>query len=319
MPLIRWYFLRNLGHIVTAELSRSHTPSMTHESSSSAGDTRDTRAHLVHEANDWSLTRRTKRSGQQRRSAPIHPDMVRRLDVAPHRISPMGSHAPTIPLIVIEESGLDTIRHTASHRSLHSSMAPSHPPLTEEDDLGEFPGLQRIINCALQKVYPRFQRTLARTLTIPPIETLVPCEATMLVPPAGSVKLVPYLSFTATVRHSMFQGLTQANIEELGGVEYRALTALMWIIPLVGAVRVTPSTDADPASVLRGIPRYLLRCHGAIYGHAKVAGELPPTVTASEDKQRMVSNLRASLGQLFLTHFRFTAFQIVGAWANTGT
>ncbi|KAI0794323.1 TrkH-domain-containing protein [Fomes fomentarius] len=287
----RWYFIRNLGHIVAAELSRSHTSPMTHQISYLTGHTPDTRAHFNAndevEASDWSLTRRTKPGGQQRnaKSAPIRPDMVRRLDVAPHRINPMGSHAPTIPLIVIEESGLDTLGHAASHRSLHSSMAPSHPPPTEEDDLGEFPGLQSIINCALKKVYPRYQRRLARTLTVPRIETLVPCEATMLVPPAGSVKLVPYLSFTATVRHSTFLDLTQENIEELGGVEYRALTALMWIIPLyyVGSLVISFVVTAP----YMAMPRWQ-------------------------------ENFRPPLQHRKINTVWFTAFQIVGAWENTG-
>ncbi|WFD32609.1 hypothetical protein MSPP1_003657 [Malassezia sp. CBS 17886] len=43
----------------------------------------------------------------------------------------------------------------------------------------------------------------------------------------------PYLTFDATVTgNSKFHGLTQAQREELRGVEYRALGMLMWLIPL---------------------------------------------------------------------------------------
>ena len=45
---------------------------------------------------------------------------------------------------------------------------------------------------------------------------------------------VSYISFEAVVgRNSAFHQLTHDQLEELGGVEYRGLTALLWI---VGAV-----------------------------------------------------------------------------------
>ena len=45
----------------------------------------------------------------------------------------------------------------------------------------------------------------------------------------------PYISFEAVVgRNSEFEELTREQLEELGGVEYRGLTALLWI---VGGVR----------------------------------------------------------------------------------
>ncbi|GAA5828114.1 hypothetical protein JCM11251_002595 [Rhodosporidiobolus azoricus] len=49
---------------------------------------------------------------------------------------------------------------------------------------------------------------------------------------AGIVKPVTYISFDAVVgRNSKFHGLTTAQQEELGGVEYRALTVLLRIVP----------------------------------------------------------------------------------------
>ena len=48
-----------------------------------------------------------------------------------------------------------------------------------------------------------------------------------------TVRLVPYLSFDATVTgNSNFPGLTHAQRVELGGVEYRALDVLAWLIPV---------------------------------------------------------------------------------------
>jgi hypothetical protein len=47
-------------------------------------------------------------------------------------------------------------------------------------------------------------------------------------------KPVPYISFEAVVgRNSAFRMLTTGQMEEIGGIEYRALNALVWIIPIV--------------------------------------------------------------------------------------
>ena len=50
---------------------------------------------------------------------------------------------------------------------------------------------------------------------------------------AGDTKTkeVPYISFAATVgRNSRFTGLTEEQMNELGGVEYRALKVLLVIV-----------------------------------------------------------------------------------------
>ena len=238
--LPRWYFLRNLKHIVSAELSRSHPTS--HPVSPSIHHIRETLARFKrevdeHDATRWAThrPRPTKKGGHQRDLTSIRPDMVRRLDVAPHPINPMGSQAHTLPSEgVLDVSGIDTLSRAASRRSLRSSMAlPSHPPRRGDDDFGGFPGPQTLLSRLLEKISPKFQRKLERTFTVPRTETLVPRAGGAVIAPEGPVKPVPYLSFSATVRNSTFHGLTQENIEELGGVEYRALTALMWIIPVV--------------------------------------------------------------------------------------
>ena len=48
---------------------------------------------------------------------------------------------------------------------------------------------------------------------------------------AGASKEVPYISFSAVVgRNSHFHDLTEEQMEELGGIEYRALKALLIIV-----------------------------------------------------------------------------------------
>ncbi len=47
-------------------------------------------------------------------------------------------------------------------------------------------------------------------------------------------KQVPYVKFEAIVgRNSAFRRLTRYQRDELGGIEYRALNALVWIVPVV--------------------------------------------------------------------------------------
>lgn len=64
---------------------------------------------------------------------------------------------------------------------------------------------------------------------------------------------VSYVSFPPIVgRNSMFHLLTEEQLEELGGVEYRALTALLWIIAFVRAFAylvAVNSTDVDICSI----------------------------------------------------------------------
>ena len=52
----------------------------------------------------------------------------------------------------------------------------------------------------------------------------------------GRARAVPYVSFDAVVGHnSSFEELTEEQLEELGGVEFRALNALLWIVGIVGS------------------------------------------------------------------------------------
>lgn len=169
----------------------------------------------------------------------LRADMVRRLDVAPHPIDPMGSQARRVSTDrLAEASGIDVLSSVASRRSRRASILSAPPPPGhQEDEFGGFPGIQDMLTFLARKISPRLERRLKRTLTVPRTETLVPHAAGVVSEDANTpVKRVPYLSFSATVkRNSSFYGLTTENIEELGGVEYRALCSLSWVIPAVSA------------------------------------------------------------------------------------
>ncbi|RPD56080.1 TrkH-domain-containing protein [Lentinus tigrinus ALCF2SS1-7] len=294
----RWYFLQNLKHIVKAELSRSNTIQAPQDISPSLRHIRETLARLKREGSDkseanprpWTRSRphTTDGSTLSRDSRPaIRPEMVRRLDIAPHLINPMGSQAPTLPSErMADTTGFDTLSRAASRRSLRSSVVtPSCPNPPAEDDFGGFPGPRQLLSRIISKLSPRFKNRLKRTLTVPRTETLVPRSGGAVMAPGGPVKPVPYLSFSAIVRNSTFHGLSEENIEELGGVEYRALSALLWIIPLyyLGFLSVSFIVTAPYMSLPRWQENYL-----------------PP------------------LQHKKINPVWFTAFQIVGAWANTG-
>lgn len=93
---------------------------------------------------------------------------------------------------------------------------------------GGFPGPQTILIRLFRRYFPKLEQKFVRTVTIPLTTTVRSMNG-------GQGNGAPYVTFDAIVgRNSKFHGLTEENLEELGGVEYRALTALLWI---VGGVR----------------------------------------------------------------------------------
>lgn len=85
-----------------------------------------------------------------------------------------------------------------------------------------------ILSDMADRFFPKFKRRLTRTVTIPVTTSLISHRVGEA--PAGT-KAVPYISFDAVVgRNSRFHLLTHDQLEELGGVEYRALNALLWIV-----------------------------------------------------------------------------------------
>jgi hypothetical protein len=93
---------------------------------------------------------------------------------------------------------------------------------TKHSGFGGFPMPHEIARDIFTRFFPKLQRKLTRTMTIPRTTTL-----------NGVVgaKPAPYISFNAIVgRNSAFHQLTREQQDELGGVEYRALNALLWIV-----------------------------------------------------------------------------------------
>lgn len=88
-----------------------------------------------------------------------------------------------------------------------------------------------IFTSLMHRFFPKLERKLTRTMTIPRTRTYVSQHSG-----APSGRPVTYISFDAVVgRNSEFKALTTEQLEELGGVEYRALGALLWIVGGVSA------------------------------------------------------------------------------------
>lgn len=112
-------------------------------------------------------------------------------------------------------------------------MALDPTPMRARDrGFGGFPGPFDLIGRIIRKLFP----SIEKRITIPRTETLV---SNMNATTQGSIggpapRPVPYLRFDTVVgRNSVFHDLTQEKLDELGGVEYRALTILMWLVGVV--------------------------------------------------------------------------------------
>ena len=107
---------------------------------------------------------------------------------------------------------------------------------TMHKGFGGFPMPHELLSRLFGKMFPNLERKLTRTVTIPRTQTIASVRGAV----QPGIRPVPYITFEAVVgRNSVFHALTREQTEELGGVEYRALTALLWI---VGAVRVELSS-----------------------------------------------------------------------------
>jgi hypothetical protein len=89
---------------------------------------------------------------------------------------------------------------------------------------GGFPIPWYLIKNLFSRLFPtKIKQKIARTMTIP--------SATLTQADTGPGT---YVTFEAVVgRNSTFHQLTKDQREELGGVEYRALNVLLWLIPIV--------------------------------------------------------------------------------------
>ena len=105
----------------------------------------------------------------------------------------------------------------------------SAAPFGTNANFGGFPGPGEVISRLLRRFLPALHRRLARTITMPHTTTITSMQGN-----TERSRAVPYVSFDAIVgRNSTFEELTEEQLEELGGVEFRALNALLWIVGIV--------------------------------------------------------------------------------------
>ncbi|PWN20324.1 TrkH-domain-containing protein [Microstroma glucosiphilum] len=99
---------------------------------------------------------------------------------------------------------------------------------------GGFPTPFEIAGNVLSKALPRAREKLMRSTTMPRTATIASTHAYSLGKETDAAsKTAPYLSFDVSVSgNSMFHSLTEAQRDELGGVEYRALDFLAKIVPI---------------------------------------------------------------------------------------
>ncbi|GHJ86990.1 hypothetical protein NliqN6_3392 [Naganishia liquefaciens] len=94
---------------------------------------------------------------------------------------------------------------------------------------GGFPTPLALLRTGFETIFPKQSEKLAKTLTMQRTFSN-PAGAA---PTNPEVKEVGYISFDAVVgRNSHFHDLTKDEHDELGGVEYRALRVLFWIVLL---------------------------------------------------------------------------------------
>jgi hypothetical protein len=110
---------------------------------------------------------------------------------------------------------------------MHTSR--SAAPFGTNGNFGGFPGPGEVISRLLRRFLPALHRRLARTIMMPHTTTITSMRGS-----TERSRVVPYVSFDAIVGpNSTFEGLTEEQLEELGGVEFRALNALLWILGIV--------------------------------------------------------------------------------------
>lgn len=180
-------------------------------------------------------------------------------------------------MLLIFSSGSGTITQPATGHKHRSSV-----PGTRRG-LGGFPMPHEIISSAFHKFFPGLERRIRRTVTIPISRTLTSQHVEDGQQPEGS-QPVNYISFSALVgRNSTFHDLTDEQIEELCGIEFKALNCLVWIVPCVCSHPLPdpPLTLITSCPlVLLDPPGYRIYRHCTIYVCSKVETSLPSSQSA---------------------------------------
>ncbi|KAG1737883.1 cation transport protein-domain-containing protein [Suillus paluster] len=206
------------------------------------------------------------------------PRLRRSSAVPQHSHVPMAQHPTT-----------QTHRSSESRRasSLYPPHSFNHVDQPQEQMLrgfGGFPMPHELLGMLFGWLFPHARNRLERTMTIPVTTTLTggglgrtmsgaastPGRPTHggSISAAEGTKPVTYISFDAVVgRNSAFHFSTNEQLEELGGIEYRALNALLWLVPsyhiavqLVSFVVIAPymsmpkwASDFEPPALFRKI------------------------------------------------------------------
>ena len=137
----------------------------------------------------------------------------------------------------------------------------------------------KIISSIIYKFFPDLERRIKRTVTVPAVRTLTTQHV------EGGQQVVgphpvAYISFNALVgRNSTFHDLTREQIEELCGIEFKALNCLVWIVPCVGFHSLPDSLLAliiSCPAVLLDHPGRRIHHHRTIHFSPKVETRLSP-------------------------------------------
>ncbi|KAJ7647734.1 cation transport protein-domain-containing protein [Roridomyces roridus] len=121
------------------------------------------------------------------------------------------------------------MRHETLTRNPTTNTHASSAQHRKFSGFGGFPMPHEIVKDIISYLFPKLDRKLTRTMTLPRTTTLASQRGESSV--GGAARHVPYITFEAIVgRNSAFQQLTKEQQDELGGVEYRALNALLWIV-----------------------------------------------------------------------------------------
>ncbi|KAL5532050.1 hypothetical protein ACEPAF_5614 [Sanghuangporus sanghuang] len=123
--------------------------------------------------------------------------------------------------------------HDPLNNGLIHNPLPPPLPATKNQGYGGFPYPTTILyKLFRRKAVPGLRRTLTRISTLHSHQQPRDEDEKMRNKMKNSVKYFSE-SFSALIgRNSKFYDLTEENLEELGGVEYRALNALLWIIAI---------------------------------------------------------------------------------------
>lgn len=151
-----------------------------------------------------------------------------------------GNYASQDSTLRYRTPNLDMDRTPTMATSRSGNRRPTGIPMTrtqttsKRSGFGGFPTPVEIVGSVVEKAFPAFQKKLQRTTTLGRTATYASgwsTGATSL--DGGSIRPAPYLSFDAMVsRNSRFHELTEAQRDELGGVEYRAIDLLAKLLPL---------------------------------------------------------------------------------------